>query len=59
MKIAIDGMGGDHAPKAIVEGVNEALKDFPNIEIQLFGKKKSWRNILYKTSGWKSFTVKR
>ncbi|MFO7315435.1 MAG: phosphate acyltransferase PlsX [Bacilli bacterium] len=39
MKIAIDGMGGDHAPKAIVEGVNEALKDFPNIEIQLFGKK--------------------
>ncbi|MFC5541287.1 phosphate acyltransferase PlsX [Ureibacillus suwonensis] len=39
MKIAIDGMGGDHAPKAIVEGVNEALKDFPNIEIQLYGKK--------------------
>jgi len=39
MKIAIDGMGGDHAPKAIVEGVNEALKDFSNIEIQLYGKK--------------------
>lgn len=39
MKIAIDGMGGDHAPKAIVEGVNEALKEFPNIEIQLYGKK--------------------
>ncbi|MFC5558021.1 phosphate acyltransferase PlsX [Ureibacillus thermophilus] len=39
MKIAIDGMGGDHAPKAIIEGVNEALKDFSNIEIQLYGKK--------------------
>lgn len=39
MKIAIDGMGGDHAPQKIVEGVNEALKDFTNIEIQLFGRK--------------------
>ncbi|MEJ9279949.1 phosphate acyltransferase PlsX [Ureibacillus thermosphaericus] len=39
MKIAIDGMGGDRAPQKIVEGVNEALKDFTNIEIQLFGRK--------------------
>lgn len=39
MKIAIDGMGGDHAPQKIVEGANEALKDFTNIEIQLFGRK--------------------
>lgn len=39
MKIAIDGMGGDHAPKAIVEGVQLALSDFPNVEIQLYGKK--------------------
>ncbi|MEK4494109.1 phosphate acyltransferase PlsX [Ureibacillus sp. FSL W8-0352] len=39
MKIAIDGMGGDYAPQKIVEGVNEALKDFTNIEIQLFGRK--------------------
>lgn len=38
MKLAIDGMGGDHAPKAIVEGVLLALEDFPNIEIQLYGK---------------------
>ena len=27
MKIAIDGMGGDHAPQAVVEGVVQALKD--------------------------------
>lgn len=38
MKIAIDGMGGDHAPKSIVEGVLLALEDFPNIEVQLYGK---------------------
>ncbi|RTQ88727.1 phosphate acyltransferase PlsX [Lysinibacillus telephonicus] len=37
MKLAIDGMGGDHAPKAIVEGVLLALEDFPNIEVQLYG----------------------
>lgn len=38
MKIAIDGMGGDHAPKAVIEGVYQALENIPDIEIQLFGK---------------------
>lgn len=37
MKIAVDAMGGDYAPKAIVEGVMLAKKDFPNIEFQLYG----------------------
>lgn len=37
MKLAIDGMGGDHAPKAIIEGVYLALEDFPNVEVQLYG----------------------
>ena len=32
MKFVIDGMGGDNAPKAVVEGVVEALKDFKDIE---------------------------
>lgn len=36
-RIAVDAMGGDHAPKAIVEGVNQALKEFSDIEIQLYG----------------------
>ncbi|MGT2933925.1 phosphate acyltransferase PlsX [Streptococcus catagoni] len=36
-KIAIDAMGGDNAPKAIVEGVNQAIEAFPDIEIQLYG----------------------
>ncbi|EMB93740.1 phosphate acyltransferase PlsX [Streptococcus mutans] len=36
-KIAVDAMGGDNAPQAIVEGVNQALADFSDIEIQLYG----------------------
>ncbi len=37
MKIAVDAMGGDHAPQAIVEGVMLARKEFPEIEFQLYG----------------------
>ncbi|MEQ9764494.1 phosphate acyltransferase PlsX [Streptococcus jiangjianxini] len=36
-RIAVDAMGGDQAPKAIVEGVNRAIQDFSDIEIQLYG----------------------
>ena len=35
--IAVDAMGGDNAPQAIVEGVNQALAEFTDIEIQLYG----------------------
>lgn len=38
MRIAVDAMGGDNAPQAIVEGVMLAKQDFPNIEFQLYGK---------------------
>lgn len=37
MKLAVDGMGGDNAPQAIVEGVLLTLDDFPNLEIDLYG----------------------
>lgn len=36
-RIAVDAMGGDHAPQAIVEGVNRAIAEFKDIEIQLYG----------------------
>lgn len=36
-RIAVDAMGGDHAPQAIIEGVNQALAAFSDIEIQLYG----------------------
>ena len=37
MKIAVDAMGGDYAPAAVVEGVAIALHDFPDYEIVLVG----------------------
>ena len=27
-KIAVDAMGGDNAPQALVEGVNQAVQEF-------------------------------
>lgn len=38
MRIVVDGMGGDNAPKAIVGGVVEAIKEY-NIEIIMTGDK--------------------
>ena len=29
--------GGDNAPQALVEGVNQAIRDFDDIEIVLYG----------------------
>jgi phosphate acyltransferase len=37
MKIAIDAMGGDHAPKEIVLGALKAIDTYPNVEITLVG----------------------
>ena len=39
MKIAIDAMGGDNGSKAVVEAVKEFLKDYPDVELVVFGKK--------------------
>lgn len=36
-KIAVDAMGGDNAPQALVEGVNQAVQEFSDIEILLYG----------------------
>ncbi|MGO2100828.1 phosphate acyltransferase PlsX [Vagococcus salmoninarum] len=38
MRIAVDAMGGDNAPQAIVEGIMLAQKEYPTIEFQLYGK---------------------
>lgn len=37
MKIAVDAMGGDNAPQAIIEGVEQARDLYPDIEFTLFG----------------------
>lgn len=38
MKIAVDGMGGDNAPDIVVEGVADAIKMYPGINIILVGQ---------------------
>jgi glycerol-3-phosphate acyltransferase PlsX len=37
IRIAVDGMGGDYAPKEIVLGTLLALERFPDIEVTIFG----------------------
>lgn len=36
-RIILDAMGGDNAPKAIIEGAVLALEEYPDIQIQLVG----------------------
>ncbi|ANK63038.1 phosphate acyltransferase PlsX [Loigolactobacillus backii] len=43
MKLAVDAMGGDNAPKTIIEGVERARDKFPDIEFQLYGDEKKIR----------------
>ena len=38
VKVAIDAMGGDNAPKAVIEGGLKAIKDQPNLKLLLVGK---------------------
>lgn len=37
IKLAVDAMGGDHAPLAVLEGVEKALQTFSDIGIVLYG----------------------
>ncbi|WP_042144897.1 phosphate acyltransferase PlsX [Paucisalibacillus sp. EB02] len=46
MKIAIDAMGGDHAPKEIVLGAMDAVKQIKNLEITLFGDEEKIKQYL-------------
>lgn len=46
MKIAVDAMGGDNAPQAIVEGVMLAKKEFSDIEFLLYGKEAEIRKYI-------------
>lgn len=48
MKLAIDAMGGDHAPKEIVLGAMKAIDVFKDIHIVLVGDEKKIREYLTK-----------
>jgi phosphate acyltransferase len=39
MRLAIDAMGGDHAPEEIVRGAVEAVSEIDNLHITLYGDK--------------------
>ena len=48
-KIAIDAMGGDHAPESIIEGVLRAQKEMPDVEFILYGNQDKIKPFLPKT----------
>ena len=50
MKIAIDGMGGDNAPMAVVKGVVDAVKEYNDIEMYITGPKNKIEKELNKYS---------
>src|SRR4051794_240882 len=49
MKIAIDAMGGDHAPKEIVLGAVKAIQSFPDLKIVLVGDETKIKEYLQDT----------
>ena len=46
--IALDAMGGDHAPDMVVRGAHIALKRFPHVHFQLYGAEDKIRPLLAK-----------
>ncbi len=41
VRVAVDAMGGDHAPRAIVRGAAQALLDLPDLELVLVGDERT------------------
>lgn len=50
MKIAIDAMGGDHAPKEIVQGAMDAVKEINDVHITLIGDESKISPLLENTN---------
>jgi glycerol-3-phosphate acyltransferase PlsX len=46
MKLAIDAMGGDNAPKSVVEGVMKAISTFSDLEVTLIGHEEKIKEYL-------------
>ncbi len=49
--LAIDAMGGDNAPKAIIDGTVEALARYDNIKILMYGIESEIRKHLPEVPG--------
>lgn len=50
MRIALDAMGGDNAPKAHVEAAIRAVQTFPELEVTLIGNEEQIRPHLTNTT---------
>lgn len=47
MKIAVDAMGGDHAPQVVIAGVEKARDQFNDLEFLVFGDEPEIRKYLH------------
>ncbi|MBP9537060.1 MAG: phosphate acyltransferase PlsX [Negativicutes bacterium] len=56
MKIAIDAMGGDYAPREIVLGAVDAVKE-EKLGVVLVGNEKEIKSILKEISGWEKLDI--
>lgn len=50
MKIIVDAMGGDNAPKAVVEGAVQAVREY-GVDVVLVGKQNIIEHLLQETGG--------
>lgn len=50
MRIAVDAMGGDNAPKAVIDGVMKSIEAFDDLHITLVGDKTTIESHLPTTS---------
>ncbi|MBF0421949.1 MAG: phosphate acyltransferase PlsX [Magnetococcales bacterium] len=41
IRIALDAMGGDHAPASVIEGAVQAVRDFPEVRFILVGREEN------------------
>ena len=48
MRIAIDGMGGDNAPQAVVDGVIKAINEYSDLEFYITGPEEIIKEELHK-----------
>jgi phosphate acyltransferase len=46
LTIALDAMGGDHAPQAVIAGADLALERFPDLRFLLYGDERLLRDLL-------------
>lgn len=46
IKLAIDAMGGDYAPDITVKGAMQAIKEFPDLELVLYGDRERIMSLL-------------